>query len=198
MDTGLQARKKLAAMHRIQHAALDLFEEQGFDEVAIEAVAAAADVSPRTVYRYFGTKEMLVIWDEDDEVEIDPLLAGVIGADPIGAIRESMRAAFAAMGEAELRLVRRRVALVYRYPSIEAALILHAYARTRAIAAAVGGGDTLEVQVFVHALVGGLLGGIRHWCESGFAAPPFAFADEALTLVEHGLTGPDRKRATPK
>lgn len=194
---GLQARKKLAAMHRIQKAALDLFEERGFDEVAIEAVAAAADVSPRTVYRYFGTKEMLVIWDEEDEFTSSPLAAQFAGPDPIGALREAMRAGFAAMTEDELRRTRRRVALVYRHPAIEAALILHAYEKTRRIAAAMApDGDRLEAQIFVHAFIGGVLGAMRHWCLSGFATPPYEFVDRALTLLEHGFA-PDRKRATP-
>jgi AcrR family transcriptional regulator len=194
MDHGLQHRKKLAAMHRIQSAALDLFEEQGFDEVAIEAVAAAAEVSPRTVYRYFGSKEMLVIWDDEDELDPGALDAEFGGDDPIGALREALRAGFAALGEDDLLLIRRRVTLIYRYPAIEAAMILHGYEKSRAIAAAVGGEDAFEVQVFVHAFVGGVLAAMRDWCAAGFSTPPFELVDRALTLLEHGFT---RKRATP-
>jgi AcrR family transcriptional regulator len=194
---GLQARKKLAAMRRIQEAALDLFEERGFDDVAIEAVAATAEVSPRTVYRYFGSKEMLVIWDEEDESTLSPLVPQFAGPDPIGALREAMRSGFAAMSAADLRLIRRRVTLVYRHPAIEAALTLHAYEKSRRIAAAVApDGADLEAQIFVHAFVGGVLGAMRHWCLSGFPAPPFAFVDRALTLLEHGFASSDRKRTT--
>ncbi|WP_158630379.1 TetR family transcriptional regulator [Glycomyces terrestris] len=191
----LKHRKKLAAMHRIQEAALDLFEEQGFDAVAIEAVAAAAEVSPRTVYRYFGTKEMLVIWDEADEFPVSPLAAEFAVADPIGMLRGTFRAAFAAMDEAQLRLIRRRVALIYRTPAIEAAYLLHSYEKSRAIAAAVGpaSGDAFGTEVFVHAFVGAVVGAMRHWCHSGFATPPFTFVDQALTLLEHGFG----KRAAP-
>ncbi|RRR99837.1 TetR family transcriptional regulator [Glycomyces terrestris] len=182
-------------MHRIQEAALDLFEEQGFDAVAIEAVAAAAEVSPRTVYRYFGTKEMLVIWDEADEFPVSPLAAEFAVADPIGMLRGTFRAAFAAMDEAQLRLIRRRVALIYRTPAIEAAYLLHSYEKSRAIAAAVGpaSGDAFGTEVFVHAFVGAVVGAMRHWCHSGFATPPFTFVDQALTLLEHGFG----KRAAP-
>ncbi|MCD0443948.1 TetR family transcriptional regulator [Glycomyces sp. A-F 0318] len=196
---GLQARKKLAAMHRIQEAALDLFEERGFDDVAIEEVAAAAEVSPRTVYRYFGSKETLVIWDEEDEPAVSPLAPQFAAEDPVGALREAMRAGFAALGPADLRLMRRRVALVYRHPGIEAALILHAYEKSRRIAAAVApdADRALEVQVFAHACVGAVLGAMRHWCLSEFARPPYEFVDRALTLLEHGFTAPDRKRAHP-
>lgn len=54
-------------MRRIQAAALDLFAQHGFDEVSIEQVADAAEVSPSTVYRYFGTKEGLIVHDEYDD-----------------------------------------------------------------------------------------------------------------------------------
>jgi AcrR family transcriptional regulator len=187
---GLQARKKLAAMRRIQAAALDLFEEHGFDAVAIEAVAAAADVSPRTVYRYFGTKEMLVIWDEADEHPTSPLTVHFGGADPIGALRAILAAGFAAMSEADLALIRRRLALVHAHHAIEAAYILHSYEKSRAIATALTPSQQDrpdETQIFIHAFVGAVIGAMRHWCLSGFIGPPFECIDRALTLLEHGF-----------
>lgn len=68
MAESLRDRKRAATMHHVQEVAISLFEERGFDSVRIEEVAAAAEVSPSTVYRYFGTKEGLVIHDEHDEV----------------------------------------------------------------------------------------------------------------------------------
>ncbi|NTV39112.1 MAG: helix-turn-helix transcriptional regulator, partial [Demequinaceae bacterium] len=44
-------------MERIQTVALALFEQHGFGPVTIERIAHEADVSPSSVYRYFGTKE---------------------------------------------------------------------------------------------------------------------------------------------
>ncbi|MEU6248632.1 TetR family transcriptional regulator [Glycomyces sp. NPDC047010] len=190
---GLQARKKLAAMHRIQEAALGLFEEHGFDAVAIEAVAAAAEVAPRTVYRYFGAKEMLVIWDEADEHASSPLTPQFAAADPVDALRAAVRAGFAAMSDADLRLIRRRVALIYRVPAVEAAFTLHSYEKSRAIAAAVApdAGDRLDTQVFVHAFVGAFLGALRHWHLTDFDANPLPFVDRALTLLAQGFTDTD-------
>ncbi|MFG3342933.1 TetR/AcrR family transcriptional regulator [Glycomyces sp. NPDC048151] len=185
---GLQARKKLAAMHRIQAAALDLFEERGFDQVGIEAVAAAAEVSPRTVYRYFGTKEMLVIWDEADEHPTSPLAALFATPDPIGALRQVLAAAFAAMDEAELRLIRRRLALVHTHPAVEGAYILHSYEKSRSIAGSLlPQSDGPEASIFVHAFVGATIGAMRHWWRSGFEGHPSVFVDRALTLLADGF-----------
>lgn len=65
---GLRARKKAAAMRRIQEIAVEQFEEHGFAAVTIEHIAEHAEVSPSSVYRYFGTKERLVLHDEYDDL----------------------------------------------------------------------------------------------------------------------------------
>jgi AcrR family transcriptional regulator len=57
---GLRERKKRATREAIAAAAMELFKERGFDSVTVADVAAAADVSEKTVFNYFATKEELV------------------------------------------------------------------------------------------------------------------------------------------
>ncbi len=58
---GLRERKRLARHREILEAAARVFAERGFSEARIEEVAAAADVSPGTVYNYFPTKDALLL-----------------------------------------------------------------------------------------------------------------------------------------
>ncbi|MFC7259106.1 TetR/AcrR family transcriptional regulator [Streptomyces lutosisoli] len=57
---GLRERKKLQTAMRIYRTAVGLFAERGFDNVSVQEIADAAEVSKMTVFNYFGTKEDLV------------------------------------------------------------------------------------------------------------------------------------------
>ena len=57
---GLRARKKRQTRAAIAAAAMDLFQARGFDAVTIADIAAAADVSRKTIFNYFPAKEDLV------------------------------------------------------------------------------------------------------------------------------------------
>ena len=56
---GLRETKKLRTRQEIADKAMGLFVKRGFDHVTVAEVAAAADVSEKTVYNYFPTKEDL-------------------------------------------------------------------------------------------------------------------------------------------
>ncbi|WNG88553.1 TetR family transcriptional regulator [Mycobacterium sp. ITM-2016-00317] len=62
--SSLRERKKALTRLAIRQQAFRLFEAQGYANTTIEQIAAAADVSPRTFYRYFGVKEALLVNDD--------------------------------------------------------------------------------------------------------------------------------------
>src|SRR4051812_49017424 len=69
MNEGLRERKKRQTREAIAAAAMELFQARGFDAVTVAEVAAAADVSEKTVFNYFPTKEELVFSHGEDELE---------------------------------------------------------------------------------------------------------------------------------
>ena len=71
-EEGLRARKKRETRRLLSEVATRLFAERGFDRVTIAEVAQAANVSEKTVFNYFATKEDLVV-DGRREVDADLL-----------------------------------------------------------------------------------------------------------------------------
>jgi AcrR family transcriptional regulator len=68
MEGGLRERKKQQTREAIALAAMALFQARGFDDVTVAEVAEAADVSEKTVFNHFPTKEDLVFFRADDRL----------------------------------------------------------------------------------------------------------------------------------
>ncbi|WP_067818772.1 TetR/AcrR family transcriptional regulator [Nocardia inohanensis] len=88
---GLRERKKAQTRTRIIDVALNLCDTQGFDATTVEQIAAEADVSPRTVNRYFASKEDIVIAPVEDwgQALADQLRAQPVTGNELQALLDS-------------------------------------------------------------------------------------------------------------
>ncbi|GAT65462.1 tetR family transcriptional regulator [Planomonospora sphaerica] len=100
---GLRERKKQRTRLALVDAALGLFAAQGYEATTVDQIAAAADVSPRTFFRYFATKEdvALSLPVDGHEVMLRELAARPAGEAPFTALGHAMRAVVAELREGE-------------------------------------------------------------------------------------------------
>ncbi|MBS1869296.1 MAG: TetR family transcriptional regulator [Actinobacteria bacterium] len=136
---GLRERKKRATHDAIVATARRLFLARGFDAVTVAEIAAAADVSEKTVFNHFAAKEDLVF--AGGEARLAELQAAIAGRPPGSSLLDVFRASSEAMldavagGESEERLVVARI--VRASPALQARLAAGWAREADALAAAV-------------------------------------------------------------
>jgi AcrR family transcriptional regulator len=117
----LRERKRLETMLRVQDVALGLFEERGYDPVSIEEIARQSAVGVATVYRHFGTKERIVLWDEYDAEIFSSLDQVVRKMRTLQAMCTVLGVGLSKVCENDRRRVLRRGRLVLKVPALQAA-----------------------------------------------------------------------------
>lgn len=119
-DEGLRTRKKRDTARRIESAALDLFERDGFAATTVDAIAASADIAPRTFFHYFPTKEDVVLADYADR--LDRVLGQLRDRPADEPAWRAVAASFRAVAEdyeRERRLIERRFRIAAETPSVD-------------------------------------------------------------------------------
>jgi AcrR family transcriptional regulator len=117
---GLRERKKAKTRASIREHALRLFREQGYAATRVEQIAEAAEVSPATFYRYFPTKEDVVLQDDLDVLTLDALEAQPTGLSPLAAVRAAVVDARTGFTEEERERFRQTTELTMAVPEIRA------------------------------------------------------------------------------
>jgi AcrR family transcriptional regulator len=113
---GLRARKKERTRRELLRVATRLFTERGYDQVTVQEIAAAVEVSPRTLYRYFPAKEDFVFAVFD--ARIQRFVDAFRQQPPTHPILESLRAAAAETqlsGDVAEELQRIQIVLTHPY-----------------------------------------------------------------------------------
>ncbi|MFE7358538.1 TetR/AcrR family transcriptional regulator [Streptomyces sp. NPDC057543] len=189
---GLRERKKLRTRIAIRRATYRLIAEQGYDATTIEQIAEAAEVSPSTVFRYFATKEDIVLTDEYDPVMEAGLRNRPADEPPLDSMRFIMTEALTAFLASDEEELRQRTRLMVEVPAVRARMTetLSDTAKVLAQALADRSGRSpadLEIRVFVAAVLGALREATLYWGEHGQEGDLIALIHQALDRLEGGL-----------
>lgn len=166
-----RAERRREVMRRAQAIALDAFEARGFERVSIEEIARATDVGPATIYRHFGTKERLVLWDPYEPALFERLAARLAepGVEVGAAMLEALGETLATFYQTDRERILRRTRLTRATPSLAQAAAADLVALRGAIAAILRqtkrAKDELEARVVAGALVAALEAAADHWLD---------------------------------
>lgn len=121
-DVGLRERKKSETRQAIADAALDLALRHGPHDVTVDDIAAAADVSPRTVFNHFPSKEAAILGIDPGRrrVLLRSLEERPDDEPPLAALRRTLAELYA---PDRLRRWRSRARLAREHPSLQAAYV---------------------------------------------------------------------------
>jgi AcrR family transcriptional regulator len=191
---GLRERKKIKTRAAIREHAMRLFKEHGYNETSVEQIAEAAEVSPSTFFRYFPTKEDVVLADDIDPIVLQVLADQPADLPPMQAIRMAVAAVFEQLTPEDIDREVERQRLVYAVPELRQAMMTLLYRSIDMIASAVAARlgrspDDFEVRVFAGAVAGAVLGGA---VPGGATAPevgPDGTFDGAIKAIEFLAAG---------
>ncbi|HEY0933139.1 MAG TPA: TetR family transcriptional regulator [Trebonia sp.] len=203
-QAGLRERKKARTRASLREHALRLFREQGYQATTVEQIAAAAEVSPSTFFRYFPTKEDLVLQDDMDTRMVEAFARQPPDLTPIAAIRAALREAWKSFTPEEWEQIREGGRLSCTVPEIRARA-MNEFARTISVIADVLARRTgrpandFRVRVLAGAVIGVMMAvflpdepaagtGTETEAASVAGLGPDAVSriDEALALLESG------------
>ena len=191
----MRERKKAKTRASLREHALRLFREQGYTATTVEQIAAAAEVSPSTFFRYFPTKEDLVLQDDMDTRMIEALERQPPGLSAVAAVRAASRQMFASYTAADMDVISETTRLTMTVPEIRSRA-MDEFARSievvaEAVARRAGRpADDLAVRTVSGAIIGVIMAITlpwEGWSEQVSLEDTFARIDEALALLEAGL-----------
>jgi AcrR family transcriptional regulator len=123
------------ARGRLERAALELYNERGFDQTTVAEIAERAGLTERTFFRYFADKREVLFWGQDRlrELYVNTIEAAPDSAAPLDAVAAALEAAVPVFRERR-ELVRQRQAVIAANPGLQERELLKRAALASAMA----------------------------------------------------------------
>jgi AcrR family transcriptional regulator len=198
----LRDRKKDRTRRTIQAEALRLFAEKGFQATTIEEIAAAAEVAPRTFFRYFPTKDEVVFWPEYLMLLPEFVAARPDGEHAVEAVCHGIVDGLASFYDQDRERVLERLQLAFRTP------VLHPRLRQQQASSANGVAlilaerlgarpADLEIRAIAAAIAAALWVAAEEWQATDGRGDLGALIDRALRTVLVGALRSTTTRRAP-
>ena len=196
---GLRERKKAMTRLALEDAALELFATKGFDHTTVDEIADACNVSRRTFFRYFASKEDIFSGDKDEhDAQMFELIAARPADEPaLVSLRVAVLAMAADLATDRSRLVA-KAQIINETPSLRSAGLDHEQrtiddiveALARRSSGPVDDDDVFRLRLVTQAAVGALRAAIDRWVDTGAKEELVDVAVEALDLLAAGFGAP--------
>jgi AcrR family transcriptional regulator len=194
LAAGRRERKKQATRQALHDAAFSLADEHGLAWLTVEAIAARADVAPRTFFNYFACKEDAIL-NRDPEWP-ETLRRAVVerpgGEDPLTALRRVMEEESGRRLRDADRFLR-RMSLLRREPHLQAAMAGISEETEQALVAGIAertgqrGADDLYPALVVSAAWGAFKVAVLRWGDLGGRVPLTTLLGSAFDTLSNGL-----------
>ncbi|WP_067929004.1 acyl-CoA-like ligand-binding transcription factor [Alicyclobacillus shizuokensis] len=188
----LRERKKAKTRATIQAHALRLFREQGYDETTVEQIIEAAEVSETTFFRYFPTKEDVVLQDDSDPILIRAFNAQPPNLAPIEALREAFRKFFSELSAEQRHEQKERIALILSVPKLRARMLDQFTEAMHVLAQALAERTGRSPQDFEIRVISGAIIGVGMAAMETMADDPHtdiaSLMDQGFALLESGIS----------
>jgi AcrR family transcriptional regulator len=182
----LRELKQAAAMGRIQDAAYELLASVGYEATKVTDIAAAAQVSPSSVYRYFGTKEGVFLWDPLEGPFMDLLEARLEEHPPMEAVERAFLELVADLEPDKEALLRERTQLLVSIPQLREAMraMMSGFGDDLGGVLRRAGATDLEASVVAAATAAVLMAGVEVWSRPGSTAMLADVTNEAFRSLQ--------------
>ncbi|CAG6396616.1 TetR family transcriptional regulator [Streptomyces cocklensis] len=189
---GLRERKKQRTLQTIRREAYRLFAAHGYEATTVDQIADAAEVSPSTFFRYFPTKEDVVLRDEYDPALVAALRSRPPGEPIIDSIRHALTDSLGQMLEADHDELLLRTRLGFTDPAIRARSWDELQRSQDVVAAVISertgrDPDDLDVHCAAAALMAVSTAVVRHWVQRDGEVDLVALYDRQFALLAQGI-----------
>lgn len=192
-DPGLRERKKEQTKRDLFAHALRLFSEKGYEATTVDDIAAAANVAPRTFFRYFATKEDLFALGQaqEDETLRTTLAARKPGEDDVSLLERAFNAMLK-LDHIDPRQSGRMMALVLETPSLRARTLEEMLRMERLVAEGLVGkkasrAEMLRARMLASAAISMFFTALMVWVEGGQKGDPYAAISASAPWLRTGF-----------